>query len=290
LTDLDRRLEPIWLPLDEPLERGRFDLEPFFGFHADAPGAPLVMLRSWSTEAGYQQALARSVGPVRPILSVGPPVHPDREGYPVTMADWVDHYVALLDLIGLGRIGVLGGWSFGGAIAVEVARVLGGRGVDVPRLLLIDSRLPAGEPTRRPRSLNGWYRKLMIRPRAWRRALAARVRGAGATSEMDVPPPENLPPGQALIRAKSGYTISCLSHAVQSTFVRYRPRPFDRPVHLFSTQFSLRYYPGDVELGWGQWLTGEFEVRPISGGHWSMYEEPHLAELAAAARDVLMLD
>ena len=286
----DGGLEPIWLPLDEPLEQGRFDLEPVFGFHAAVSAAPLVLLRSWSTEARFQQALARTVGPVRPIVSIGPPVHPDLAGYPTTMADWVDHYVALLDRIGLERIGVLGGWSFGGAIALEVARVLGERGVDVPRLLLIDSRRPAGDPSRRPRSLTGLYRKLMIRPRAWRRALAARMSGADAPAEADLPPPETLPPGQALIRASSGYTISCLSHAVQSAFVRCEPSPFDRPVHLFSTQFALRYYPGDVALGWRPWLTGAFDAQAISGGHWSMFEEPHLRELADRTREVLTLD
>jgi thioesterase domain-containing protein len=40
---------------------------------------------------------------------------------------------------------VLAGWSLGGVVAIETARVLRKRGFRVPLILLLDSRLPSGE-------------------------------------------------------------------------------------------------------------------------------------------------
>ena len=57
------------------------------------------------------------------------------------MNELAGHHVSTLADV-IDRDVILGGWSLGGVVALEVARRLRQRGVQVPLVLLLDSRLP----------------------------------------------------------------------------------------------------------------------------------------------------
>jgi thioesterase domain-containing protein len=69
---------------------------------------------------------------------------------------------------------VLAGWSLGGVLALETARELRERGVDVPLVLLLDARLPMAPALADEGNLPDLSRKLL---RLWRNHVPASYDG-----------------------------------------------------------------------------------------------------------------
>ncbi len=64
--------------------------------------------------------------------------------------------------------------------------------------------------------------------------------------------------------------------------MKYEPRPSPVPVVLYAVDESIIRHRGDESLGFAPWLTAGFEQERLSGGHWSIWEQPLVADLAAA--------
>ncbi|MFP5285448.1 MAG: alpha/beta fold hydrolase, partial [Thermoanaerobaculia bacterium] len=87
--------------------------------------------------------LARSLGPSQPFYGVQ---SPGLDGGPLLdeVPAMAAAYLAELEAAAPNGPVLLGGWSFGGVVAFEMARQLRARGREVPLVLLLDSYAPSG--------------------------------------------------------------------------------------------------------------------------------------------------
>lgn len=147
----------------------------------------------------------------------------------------------------------LGGWSFGGAVAFEMARQLRRSGARVDLLALLDSWSPAVSSPTSPTE-------------AEIREIVAHDLGPTAGS---------IPPGQL------GRILGVYRAHLQALY-RYRPEPWlDESV--FVTLFQAEVAVGLPRVpanGWGEVILGDIEVCRVPGDHYSMLARPRVGVLA----------
>lgn len=83
--------------------------------------------------------LARAIDPDRPFFGIQSPMIEDRATRPASIAELATRYIEALRQVQPDGPYLLGGWSFGGVIAVEMARQLQEGGQTVGRLVLLDA-------------------------------------------------------------------------------------------------------------------------------------------------------
>jgi len=198
----------------------------------------------------------------------------------------------------------IGGWSFGGVIALEVAGRLLQSGRTVALLVMLDARLPKQWPVRRRGSKRRSHlhkrvkqldrflelgsareRLAYLRRRARRRGekLAnrwARLRGRAGRREA----PEGLAtPEESLEEAShltmTGHRMSQLKRAIWVAYLKYRPGGSALRVVQLRTLES-QTAAADASLGWGPYLAGDLESTLVPGEHFTMFSEPFVAVLA----------
>lgn len=193
----------------------------------------------------------------------------------------------------------LGGYSFGGSVALEMARLLQGMGETVALLAVLDTVLPNVKPRwqlatarRFFTNLPGWLRDFAARPVRERKALvrehlqllvqrgatAAGVRLGGGDSCAHLP----------RIDTSSWPAVwQQVTEANYGASKRYVPGSYSGPVVLFRASRQPLAGPHDTALGWSCVATGRLEIREVPGHHLSMVEEPHVGVLASALRSAL---
>jgi amino acid adenylation domain-containing protein len=201
----------------------------------------------------------------------------------------------------------IGGFSFGGFVAFEMARRLLADGEQVARTLLFDT--VALSPDLRERytddALLGWF--------FWE--LLWSVRGGAS-------PLQGLPPDAVSTQQKFAYIaeqavqLGVLPADAAGSLIRrlfrvyqanwyaalgYRPRGVTMDVTLLRAEQplpdfleamhgaagSLHY---EATNGWKRMTTGHVRVVPVAGDHLSMMEEPRVAPLADAVAELLRAD
>jgi thioesterase domain-containing protein/acyl carrier protein len=165
----------------------------------------------------------------------------------------------------------LAGYSFGGRVAVELARQLLAVGLVVAFVGLFDTYGP-GYP--RAKSITGrvsdhfraWARLDATGRRRYAREAMARARGRGRSG----PVPECL-------RDETLYHLELGR--------RYEPRPYPGRLTLFRAEvrpFVAGSDFSDPHLGWGRVAAGGVQVVPVPGDHFSLFAEPHARALGIA--------
>ncbi len=165
----------------------------------------------------------------------------------------------------------LAGYSFGGLVALEMARSLGKE--DVALLLMIDSyALPGTWPrkSRRSRSRRIWLNRLRLlatrSPRETARKLIDRLtkRGARVASQPNPArlwlgePDANLPPALRQVQDAGGIALTS-----------YVPKPFDGKIIFLKAETTQVVFPKDPADIWSG-LANSFELHATPGDHASM--------------------
>ncbi len=92
------------------------------GIHLEGRRTPVLLVRSWTGEVPGIRLLAGHLGPERPIYAVGPPSGKQKSDFPSTVDAWVDFCLKRCPKLVTDTPVILGGYSFGGVLALEVAR------------------------------------------------------------------------------------------------------------------------------------------------------------------------
>jgi thioesterase domain-containing protein len=202
----------------------------------------------------------------------------------------------LRDLLGVQPKGpyFLGGYSFGGLVALEMARQLQSRGESIGLLALFDTGGP-GYPRKRHR-----LERLAVRLGAMRQQPLASL----LTSFWPNRPAKPRAPGTSsapTLEAKTGRLLAASIHdagevdftaelwQARDTYLASLPR-YPGPVTLFRASekpdvVALAY--DDPFNGWRGVIDGAIEVRPIHSQHATLFDEPALTELAQELRQCL---
>lgn len=190
----------------------------------------------------------------------------------------------------------LGGYCFGGYLALEIAHLLRAENEKVKLLVLINSAthlfntyIPgttgmqkiwyalrdraslewaelAGQPFRKK------IQRLLMR--------AERIRDL-AQNKIEILM-DHLPPGSPFRIKKHSlvYHLEQIADANDRAWGRYRPKPYDgKVIFLRARKQPLGLVP-DPMLGWGGLLTGELYIHEVPGFRQNMLDEPNVPEIA----------
>jgi amino acid adenylation domain-containing protein len=191
------------------------------------------------------RALARRLGVERPFYALQSPA---LEGNPlsldITIESLAQNYIDAVKTAAPKGPYLLGGWSFGGLVAAEMARALRHAGEKVALLALLDSHAQS-DPHDDPNELA---------------ALTAWELGDGQSW-----------PYQHFA------TVERIVHAHLRAVRRWTPKPYDGRAILFAAHQNgvIR----DATLGWGP-LLPQLSVIEVEADHFSLLREPAIDEVA----------
>jgi amino acid adenylation domain-containing protein len=163
----------------------------------------------------------------------------------------------------------LGGYSFGGLVALEMARRLLSEHEEIAVLTLVDTYLPRNES----RSLLGKFFSLSTGQKlAYVKKRLTRY-GRGIKRRIDA---LSLPPA-----------IKAVREACAAAELRYRPQLYPGRVVLFRASEKALRGLDDARGGWSEYAAGGIEVHEIDGDHGNILNEPQVRQLAAEIRSLL---
>ncbi|MGK3992297.1 non-ribosomal peptide synthase/polyketide synthase [Sorangium sp. So ce1024] len=239
--------------------------------------------------------LVRHLDPARPVYGLHAPALDGDEALPATVEEMARGYLAELRAVQPGGPYLLGGWSFGGVVAFEMAQQLRAAGETVALLALIDSHAPTSLPAPAPdapTSLPAPAPDALTSLAAFCSALGLRWQhlpwDLAHLSALD--PRERLAHVLDRLRQAGELAIDVdQADRWRRVFERdlaalrgYTPRPYPGPAALLRAEVV----PGDLALaddrGWSAWITAGLAAHATPGDHHTMLRPPHVAALAAA--------
>lgn len=239
--------------------------------------------------------LAHYLGPEQPVYALqGVNLEEDRLG-DANVEDMATRYIADLQKAQPAGPYFIGGLSFGGVVAWEIAQRLRAQGQTVGLLILLDTRGP-----------------LHARPPFLRRlALELRQRIEFHGGNLSVLAPRQklaylIARGRATLPrlARRGWTavetmwylaIHPAPRAVKRAYrgdirarSRYKPKSYSGRIAFFRSQSQpdAGEYP---QMGWEGLVEGRMDIYEVPGAHVSIMAEPHLQVLAAKLNECLAL-
>jgi amino acid adenylation domain-containing protein/non-ribosomal peptide synthase protein (TIGR01720 family) len=246
--------------------------------------------------------LARHLGEERPFYALhAPGLYGEREPS-ATLEASAEACLAAIRAVRPAGPYALGGWSFGGLVAFEVAQRLVAAGEEVAFLALLDTVAPepaeaAGREDEEEddASLIAWYAedfarffgrdlpaarlpRLLsaedLRPRGFEEMLRYLHEVAAAVG--------GLPPDAGLDRIRRYIEVYRSNHRAAA---RYRPSAvYPGPVTLFRAAGDAGADAADTALGWRAWISGSLRVQDVPGTHETFIAEPHVPALARRLR------
>ncbi|MEO5803895.1 MAG: amino acid adenylation domain-containing protein [Verrucomicrobiota bacterium] len=186
----------------------------------------------------------------------------------------------------------LGGWCYGGIVAVEMGHQLIAAGEKIALMALIETPAPAP-----PLFSNfSYYGRrisclLKMNPRQWRKYLGEKIkyyRGVKMANEMRFRRVEKTEETSKVEEANS--RLAKLEHVYHTNLDAlnfYNVRPYPNKIILFNAAEQDPAQVTDPLYGWPS-LAGEIETHTISGNHDTILMEPHVKSLAGKLADCLV--
>jgi amino acid adenylation domain-containing protein len=256
---------------------------PLLPIRPQGSGAPLFFVHPLAGNALCYVALAQSLArhlPDQPFYGLDAQFTTDSGPSFTSLEDMARTYVAAVRQAWPDGPYHLGGWSFGGLLAFEMARQLAAQGADVQLVALLDTHLPAARQAgAAPAEVDdatiivellgpdldlAEEELRRLTPEAQRRHLVDLARRAQA-----------LPPGldEAAIQA-----MMAIVHRHGRLVHSYQPRPYPGRLTFFRAALDR---PHDSNLERWQALTREtLEVIPLAASHRDMVSPPQVEALA----------
>lgn len=262
---------------------------------------PLFLIHGGGGHVYFYRDLARHLGPDQPVYALQARVN---DGLPPheTVEEMAEEYLRELRVLFPRGPYCLGGVSFGGKVALEIAQRLRDAGEEVALLAMFDTWGP-GYPRLRDdvgrgkqalywlvqrvehhvgslRRMDGGARSGYLREKANKalietgEALQDLAKSAARRLRIELGQSElaELRGGQSYIRKAS---------------LAYVPKPYPDPVVMFRCTAQPLGIHYDRLMGWGEVLVGEIELHESPGLHAAMVAEPRSPLLAQKLRPIL---
>jgi thioesterase domain-containing protein len=251
---------------------------PFFLIHA--AGAHVIF--------GYY--LAHRLGPDQPFYGLQSRGLDGKQPPDTRMEHMAAHYIEEIRTVQPEGPYFLGGKSFGGMTAFEMAQQLHQQGQQVALLALFDTYRPGFTSLfPDPRSLRERNRTDLhlrnlkrLRPSEMLTYVLARVRNVAQREKRRMR-------NRTLAIATSFYQglgrplpseLQYIKSANYKAFNEYKPQVYSGKVTLFRARTQLRRMENVPDMGWGELVSGAVEVHDVPGEHSTMFYEPHVNVLA----------
>jgi acetoacetyl-CoA synthetase len=181
------------------------------------------------------------------------------------------------------------GFSYGGNLAVEVARRLLSENHAVELVAVLDAHAPGA--VRTPPHVRKLARHLRIAMRLKRHEMveyfASRIRRRLRPRSQV---PRDAGPVPAIPESEVERRVAVTSERSQRAFLAYRPGPFPGRivlVHATDLEDWMEVADPSGTCGWGTVCTGGVHIIPIDCRHLDLFKEPHLTALASHLDDLL---
>jgi len=271
---------PSWSPLVPMQPLG--NKEPFFCIHG-ADGAVL-----------FYNKLASLFAPDQPVyglqaqgLDGGHIIHSSMEG----MASL---YIREIRSVQPKGPYFLGGYSFGGLLALEIARQLREQGERIAMIALLDANNPLMLPRRYTLRERMVLRMRAIANLSLKQKIAFVLnRGWGKLAVIVLLKKEALKILAYKFNSKHkevipvNYRILHVREANNAAADHYQPRVYDGILTLIRAENPNDGFEFDSKLGWGGLATDGIEIHDVPGEHETMFHEPHVYALAETLRNCI---
>jgi len=193
---------------------------------------------------------------------------------------------------------VLGGWSFGGVLGYETARLLGEAGSPAALVALLDSALPLQVPAgtehealaRRFEAFAGYLERTYGRTV---RLAAADLLGLDEDAQLALVLDRMTAAGLAQVLSPAILRHQIQSHQDTRALERYRPAAYPGPVVLYRTEQDTpwavsdpRYQITSEGRGWEPFCAG-LTVVPVAAHHLNLLDPPAVHDVAAHLRALI---
>lgn len=183
----------------------------------------------------------------------------------------------------------LAGFSFGGVVALELARRLQHAGHEVEYLAMIDTVRPKLNPLGMSRYVEVHLQELLDLPPEKRlnyvqrtaRVSWSRTRTRVKRSGLRIARWVGLRP-EAPTTLGDVKNMRPLVRAIHRSYLNYEAAAYEHPVALLYTEESLARADGDISLRWARYLPGGFDNHPIDGAHLQIFSDDHVDSVATA--------
>ena len=261
-------------------------------------GTPLYCVHSISGEVTSFNRMAEKVGTDRRIYGIQAPSDKMSAEFASSVPALASHYVEALTALQPEGPLMLGGWSVGGPIALEMAQQLKVRGRNIALLMVVDgilynsgaeltlwnplyyAKLAANLPRWiADNVMSGWgfsgiYARIKRELILNLSALKGRKSGRGSTVDafMDT---SVLPPQQA-----------AFARALFAATEDYVPKFYDGLVLIYAAKTHPLFHLHQVDVAWRK-IASHSDTVYMAGTHLSMLREPQVSELSAHFRSYL---
>ncbi|MGW7329069.1 amino acid adenylation domain-containing protein [Streptomyces sp. NPDC054840] len=220
-----------------------------------------------------------------------------------TVEDLADSYIAALRRVCPHGPYTIGGWSFGGFVAFEIARRLRAQGERV-NLLVVDTTALAQGPrsSHDDEAMLEWFFHELLWPRDGGTAPAPAVPGGPGSPEERFASMARVASERGILPAgSSGSVVRRLFDVYRANWhatLAYRPPHEDQdltlvraaeplPAVLSAMHGAARTRHQDPCNGWSAVTGGRIRTVQVPGDHLTMMEEPHVARLASTLAELI---
>ncbi len=254
---------------------------------------PLFCVHGIFGEVLFYRELASSLGSDHPIYGLQPPTLNGRAMAQQSIEELAALYVDEIRKAQPQGPYHVGGYSFGGVVALEIASQLRARRQEVALVAVFDSLISPelggtfqhGEgsedqptPTSRiQKRLREWrhsLREVYVLWKIYMQLMRARSAACALLYRMYLHLERPIP-----ITLRSDYTRRCL----RAMHKRYEPKPHPGRITLFCTQYRRQ----KAVEGWSEYAERGLDVHRVPGKHGNIFEQPHVQDLAAELRPYL---
>jgi thioesterase domain-containing protein len=208
-----------------------------------------------------------------------------------TVAEIAAEYVALIRQVRPHGPYLLAGYSFGGLLAYEAARLLREAGETVAEVILFDTDNPAVQPHWYSRwerlgarwaldSDMGFVSKLMNLGRRIFWGMKDRRRENAITSEIRLAMEKNR-------RAPESLRPQEVRMMYDDRMQAWKPFISDHPITLIRSTTPNDKFRHQSDLGWSGVVPAGVEIRDVTGQHLDIFKEPNVEILSHQVRQVL---
>ena len=252
---------------------------------------PLFLVHGLGGEVFGFRTLASHLAPAHPVYGIQGEGPHSRQTLPTQAEDLARLDADLLAAIDPEGPYVIGGYSSGGVMALELGQELFRRGRHVAMLVIIDGGLPpsATRPYARRHTLGSFVRQaqywaidhaMSMSAQSWQLDIRSKARLIAARLGLHAKPGADLRDRLGLW----GYPVDYREYLERryEAFLRYTPHPYPGRITLVRARSGGLFWPPSIVLdnAWRAIALGGLEVRYVATGHPWLLDEPHVRDLA----------
>lgn len=250
----------------------------------NAKRQPLLMVHPIGGEVFFYRDLARHLGNEQPVYAFQAPSLTGTEPPMNSVYALAERYLAILKARDFKPPYLLGGSSFGGLIAYEMAQQIKRIGEEVRLVVMIDT--PA--PSQMPRNLTDSAAILQYLLQGKLSLSLEKLRSLPQQAQIDYVLEEARLQGRgSALPPHLGIPLFSTWIAHQEATFAYQPEPYHDDVVFFQHTEPMENFPPNPSEAWEELVEGAMTVHHVPGNHISMNYPPHVKTLANHLKHIL---